>query len=524
MTQIPRLSPLLLIVAVLTVYAQTLWYPFVWDDPEIIEHMRLAARKEGLPGVLAADYGYLHDRPPGYWRPVTMASLWLDDLVSSSPWVFHATSLLFYLLDVLLLYRLALLLLPGGSGALFSALFFAVLPTHTESVAFVSNRHDLLACVFLLTATLAWARDRGAEPRAGALLTGGGGLFLAALSKESALVLPAALLLWDRLWPHPGSRGVRGWWERNRRWLAAWGAAVSAVVLLRTAVFAGGIGQPESLVRGSLEDPLLWGSRMAHYLTMLVFPWRVGIWFGKEQAGLSLPVLLGALSFILLVAATAGKKFARWGLKGGGWALVMLLPVSGIVPIGGSLVAARHVFFASAGICLLAGYLLDRSGFGRERGIRPFLAGTLSCLLLAWSGAASFFQARVWRDDLPLAQRLVRDAPGEAMSHLNLGSALIGAGRIEEGLKSSLRAMELDPDWDRGYVNAGMALAELGRWEESERVFRDAIVRLPRSADLHHNLGVLLDKRGRKGEALEEHRKAALLSPDREWFHNRLAR
>ncbi len=236
-------APLLLLCVVLAIYAQTLSFSFVWDDQEIIGHMRTAARREGVAGVLTADYGYLHGRPPGYWRPLTMASLWLDDLVSSSPGAFHATNLVLYFLDVLLIYRLAMVLLPGRNGALFSALLFAALPTHTESVAFISNRHDLLACVFLLFAAWIWARDDREEPLMGSLFLGSIGLFLAGLAKESALILPVALLLWEGLRPHPVSRGLKGWWKRNRRWLSSWGAAIFAVLLLRAALFAGG-GRP----------------------------------------------------------------------------------------------------------------------------------------------------------------------------------------------------------------------------------------------------------------------------------------
>ncbi len=193
---------------------------------------------------------------------------------------------------------------------------------------------------------------------------------------------------------------------------------------------------------------------MAHYLAMLVFPWWLKVWYGKAEMVLSLPVVLGALSFLLLMAATAGERFERWGIKGGGWALVMLLPVSGLVPIGGSLVAARHVFFASVGICLWAGYVLDRviPGGGRSDRVSPTgaLAGALVFLSVAGLGVASCLRTAVWRDDLSLSLRMVRDAPGEAVSHLNLGSALIGAGRLEEGLRSSLTATELDPDWTAG--------------------------------------------------------------------------
>lgn len=238
----PWLAPLLLALAVLAVYGQTLGFSLVWDDPLILDHLADHARSGTL---LSADYGYLSHLPIGYWRPLHVLSLWLDRAIGGGdPWAFRAGSLLLYLASVLILHRFALALLRPG-GAFLAALLFAVWPTHTESLGMVTNRHDLLASVFLLLSLLAWERSRRQGAPGWALPAGGAAFLFAALSKESALVLPGALLLWDLILPAPGGASggaVRGWWRRNRGWLPWWAGAGAASLLLRLALFGPAFG------------------------------------------------------------------------------------------------------------------------------------------------------------------------------------------------------------------------------------------------------------------------------------------
>ncbi len=515
-----RPALLLPFLAVLAVYGQTLAFPFVWDDPGLLAHVREAARRGGAAGLLSADYGYTHEQV-GYWRPVTTLSLWLDDLLTPSPWVFHATNVLFYLGCVLLLYLLGRSLLPPGPGAFLAALFFALLPPHTESAAFVGNRHDLLALLFALWGMLAWARDReGRRPLS--LAAGAAAAALAGLSKESALVFPAIPLLFDLIdqWDRPRPPGLpAAWWGRNRRWLFAFGAGVGSALLLRLFLFPGGFGVAGGVVGHSLGDPLLWISRIAFYLSLLAVPWPVKVGYSVAETMLTLSTAAGCLFFLLLAGAAAGPRRERWGLKAAAWAGILLLPVAGLVPIGGEVAAARHVFAASAGPCLLAGYLFGRrarDGGGRTggRGWSPILAGGTAAMLAAALAAASFMQARVWRDEVALFSRMAQDAPSSRIPFINLGDALLRAGRPEEALAASRRAIELAPYSHKAHYNLAVAMERLGRFAEAEEALRRAVGLAPDDPALLIRLGRFLGRRGRFGDEVRVLEDALLLVPD----------
>jgi Flp pilus assembly protein TadD len=474
---------LALALAVLAVYGQTFAFTFVWDDSHLIAHVRETARREGTAGLLSADYGYLFEQV-GYWRPLTTFSLWIDHLITPASWVFHATNVLLYLVCVLLLYRLARSLLPPGPGAFIASLLFALLPPHTESVAFVGNRHDVLSLIFILAGLLAWAQDReGRHP----LSLGAGALFLvlAALSKESALVMPAIPVLLDLMDQPRFDLFSAPWWRRNRRWLFAFSAGTGMVFLMRLLLFPGGFGTSGGVVVRSLGDPLLLISRIAFYLSMLAAPWPVGTSYSTREAMLSPATAAGSAIFLFLVVTAAGRRHDRWGLRMAAWAGICLLPVSGIVPIAGEVVAARHLFAASAGPCLLAGHWFGRwAGYDGEGGKtrsrrRPFLAYGAACLLSAALLAASFAQTRVWRSDIALFSRMTVDAPLSRIPFINLGDALLKAGRPGEALAASRRAVELEPDNHKGHVNLAVALERLGRPDEAESALLRAVALAP---------------------------------------------
>ncbi len=509
----------MLTLAVLAVYGQTIAFPFVWDDPRLLAHVQETARREGAAGLLSADYGYL-DEPMGYWRPVTTISLWLNGLVSSSTAVFHAVNVILYAGCVLLFFRLAGLLLPAGPGAFLAALFFALLPPHTESAALVTNRHDLLAFLLLMPGAIAWAGDREGRRR-GALVTGAVACLLAGLSKESALVFPAIPMLFDLIdhmdQPRPPNL-FAAWWERNRRWLFAFGAGVGAALLMRRLLFPGGFGMATGAVSWSLGQPFVLLSRAAFYLSQLVIPWPVKVLYNRVAVNLSFITAAGSLCFLLLVGVTAGRRWGRWGLKTAAWAGVFLLPVAGFVPIAGEIAAARHIFSASAGPCLLAGYLFGRGARdgGEREGRKEWRltpAGGAAALLAAALLAASFLQARVWRDDITLYSQMARDAPYSYISYINLSSALLKEERPDEALAAARMAVKLAPGDPSGYHNLVVALERLRRFAEAEAALRRVCELEPGSSASLLYLGEFLERQGRYGEEVEVLKAALRLAP-----------
>jgi hypothetical protein len=278
---------LVLLVAALA-YARTATFGLVWDDRLLVAQAEAAHRRDGVPGLLRAEYLATGDRgAPGYHRPLALASIWLDArLARALPWSFHLTNVALHALASLLVLLLLRALLPPGGGALFGALLFAVHPAHVESVAFVSARTDLWAGCLVLASTLLWLRERRGPP-GGAWLTRALStlaLALAGLAKETALLLPAVLLLWGRLLPEeeggerPGRRGGA------LAWIPLWAGALIVVLLLRRLSGVGWAGGGLLPAAGSL--PLLaWAAavKTEHYAKLLLLPWPLNAYYTPDQ-------------------------------------------------------------------------------------------------------------------------------------------------------------------------------------------------------------------------------------------------
>jgi protein O-mannosyl-transferase len=456
-------APLAVWLLALAAYAGTLSFGFVWDDGLILNHMRQAGEGGGLAGVLSAGYGY-PGQQFGYWRPVTMLSLWLTHLAApGSPFLFHLGNVVLHALCAAVLLLLGRRLV-SARAAFLAALLFAFWPPHAESAAFVGNRHDLLACLFSLLAALAWAADR--EGRRPLLLAGGAAaLLLAGLSKESAFVLPLALLAWGLLLPAPGPAegGFAGWWRQSRRWLPAWGGAVALALLLR--LLAAGGAAPFSTggdVAGLWRDPALAFTVLVRYLGLLALPWPVELYYSARDLALTLPALAGAALLLAAMAGAWGKRHGRIGAAAAAWVGVCLLPVSGVLPIPGAVMAARYLTLASAGSCLLLGYWLDRA-LGAEDAPPPRRAPALLATgaALAALALAAGVQGSFWRDDFTVASKVIAAAPGEAVGYINLGAALGSEGHYPEAAAAFRQALAIEPS-ETVWLNLALAVRRSG--------------------------------------------------------------
>src|SRR5262245_810223 len=143
-------------------YLPTLDFQLVWDDPHLLEFVRTQWRSGGARALLSSEFLLGSGSPhTGYFRPVVLASLWLDDgLGSGHAWVFHLTNVLLHACVCALVVLLLEWVLNDGPSAAFGGLLFAAHPVHVEAVAFVSARTDLWAALLVFSATAIWTRRR----------------------------------------------------------------------------------------------------------------------------------------------------------------------------------------------------------------------------------------------------------------------------------------------------------------------------------------------------------------------------
>ncbi len=499
----PRTAAALVALAAALVYAGALGHALVWDDANVLAGVRGAAAR-GAGALLGAEF--LADT--GYHRPVVLLSLRIDDLLGGgAAFAFHLTNVLLHAAASVLTLLLLRAWLRGAAAALAGALVFAVHPAHVESVAFVSGRTDLWIATLGLAAALAWTRWRRGERRAGpaaALL-----FMLALFAKESAYLLPAALLAISALLPDD-VRDPRPWWRRQAGWLGAAALTMAVAAALRVGVAGIGFGEGAATAGSRLGADL--ATRLGHlpallawYLRLLLAPWPLNAYWSVQHLS------PGAITWVAAILALGVVALARRrGAAGLAWTLVFLLPVLGFAPLQGAPFAERFLYLPSFGWCLVIGALHARVA---DAGRRGFAAGAATALVLVLA-AATLARVPVWRDDATLFTDIARRSPGEYVVQHDLGAALHRAGDASGSLAAYRRAVALAPTHEPSLRALGVAEGAAGNLEASYALLERAVAADPRRPEAHCNFAVIAARLGR-GELAETHfRRAVELRPD----------
>jgi protein O-mannosyl-transferase len=476
----------------------------------------------------------------GHYVPVSWMSFGLNYLLGDmNPWGYHLTNLLLHAVNAGVFYFVARALLaaafdrgittpsPSGSdftlsmGAAFAALVFGVHPLRVESVAWVTERRDVLCGLFYLLAALAYLRGvaggGGIQRRWWALSLGA--FLLALLSKASAMPLPAALLLLDI---YPLRRVAAVGWRRLLVEKAPYLVLSAASGLLAV------IAQSRAHALTGYERYGV-GARAAMTAYNIVFyPWKL-VWAADLSPLYELPrrVNLFAWPFLfpalLLVVATVALVATRrrWPGPLAAWvySALLVLPVSGLVAHAGAQLAAdRYSYFSGLGFAVLAGGAL--AWLLRERG--RFKASVVTAailmaiLVIAGWAAGAWRQSKIWRDSETLWRWAVDQDPNCAVCEVNLGAELVASPspdveRAREAEALFRRALLLDPDRDLAYHGLGVALRSQERYQEAEAAFGKFMERRPADAAGFADLGQLYLTQHRYDEAIPFLRRAVAM-------------
>jgi tetratricopeptide (TPR) repeat protein len=399
------------------------------------------------------------------------------------------------------------------------AALFALHPLHVESVAWVSERKDVLSTLFFMLTLLAYPGY--VEKRsAGRYLLVIFPCALGLMAKPMLVTVPFVLLLLD-VWP------LRRFGETGLQWAAAKPLLLEKIPLVILAIPAGlmaVVAQDRGAALAGLElvppGMRLSGAAVgaATYLWKTAWPVELAVHYplGPVQAAMA----VGAALMLCLLTALALFAFRRYPYVTVGWLwyLVTLAPVSGIVQVGCHAMADRYTYIPLIGIFIIAAWGLPElssrflSPFLRGRGQGRVTAGIAGALLLALA-VATGYQLQFWRDSETLLRRALAVTGPSGVAENNLATALMARGAYAEALPHILRAVELRPTDEEIVFNAGNALAGLNRDEEAKAWFEKAIGMNPRDARAYTNLGALLVRQGKFGEAIRQLETAAGLNP-----------
>ena len=491
------------------VYGQTLHHKFVcYDDNVYVYENPVVEKGLTMPGIAwAFTFG-----KTDYWHPLTWISHMLDcQFYGLEPGGHHLTNVLLHAASAVLLF----LVLRQMTGALWRSAFvaavFAVHPLHVESVAWVSERKDVLSGLFFMLTLWAYAHYvRG--PRSPARYLPVVILFAAGLMCKGMLVtLPFLLLLLD-LWPL-GRLRVEGKQE-----------SIFRLVLEKIPLFA--LSAASCVITSLMPEKVAALNRLAFslrmenavasciiYLRQMVWPADLAVPYPYPAGGFPQGGVIAALALLAAISAAAFvfRKQRPWLAVGWLWYLGMLLPVIGIVQIGTYARADRYTYLPQIGLYIVVTWLAAEAC--RRLRLPRLVPASLATIILATLIWSARVQASWWKDDYSLWTHTLSVMPGNAVAHNNLGYDLELKGRVDEALDQYRKALLTEPDYPEAHNNLGNALLEKNEQDAAIAEFRKALQIMPDYASAHNNLGNALLQKGEVDDAIVHLQRAVELSP-----------
>jgi protein O-mannosyl-transferase len=511
--------PLVLVAGVLAIYGQTLGFDFVvFDDDKYVTGNPTVQRGLSIEGLGWA----FANTAVSAWHPLTWYSHMLDaQLFGDWAGGHHATNVLLHALAAVLLFA-ALRSLTGSTWrSAAAAALFAWHPLRVESVAWVSERKDVLSGVFAMLTLWCYAHYARSRSRAAWLGTFTS-LALGLLAKPTLVPLPFALLLLDR-WP----LARREPWARlalEKLPFFALSALVSLITLFSQRRFLTSIEGVTAFQRGANAVVAI-----ATYLEKLIYPSSLAPLYPHPNLPAEGGVPLGEgtvlVSALLVVTITLAVLRARrpFYLIGWLWFLLLLAPTLGFVQVGRQALADRYTYLPAIGLAVALVWGGAELGGRMHTPVARRLFCAAAVLVLAGYGIAAHFQTRIWRGSESMLRHTLAVSPRASVMRFNLGGWLLVQHREDEAIEQYRAGLQVAPNNARMHFDLGRALHTKGRAAEAIEEYKRAAALEPRNARFWYQIGLSYDREGRLAEAIEYYRRTVELEPANEKPRQRLA-
>jgi protein O-mannosyl-transferase len=544
----------LLALAVLLVFGQTSRHEFINcdDGPYVYENTQVVQGLT-LTGIV---WAFTHSQA-GFWHPLTWISHMLDcQLYGLNAGGHHLTNVLLHAASAILLFLVLRRMMglrsnksigvttpQGGTlwPSAFVAAVFAIHPLRVESVAWVSERKDVLSGLFFMLTLWAWAcyaesqsRAEGRESRAKAASALDPRLWtldywlvllffaLGLMSKQMLVTVPFVLLLLD-------------YWPLERFTIYDLRFTIPRLLLEKLPLFllaiaAGFIAFLTQKSDGAVAtiESLSLGLRLANglvsyvtYILKMLWPDNLAIFYPyPAEVPMWRIVVAGALLLFITMQAVIFARQRPYLLVGWLWYLGMLVPVIGLVQVGLQSHADRFTYLPQIGLYLVVAWAAkDLTGSWRwhRQVLRTGAVFVVAVLMLcAWKQTSS------WRNSELVWTQTLACTSGNYFAHNNFGDAVMGQGRLVEATRHFQMAIEIKPNYAEAYYNLGVVLDRQGKPGEAIDHYQKALEINPNHAEAHNNLGMVLAQQGRTAEAIGHFQKAIEVKPGFEEAHNNL--
>ena len=505
-----------LIAATLAVYWQITNHEFInYDDGLYVTenlHVKAGLTFESIEWAFTTFHA-------GNWHPLTWLSHMLDyELYGLNPMGHHWTSLQIHLTNTLLLFFILQYMTGAIWKSAFVAALFALHPLHVESVAWVSERKDVLSAFFgmlTISAYIMYVKKRDLLRYSLVFIL----LSLGLMAKPMLVTLPFILLLLD-FWPlkrlkltlnqASGQTSNLLLLIREKIPLLV-PVAISAILTL--------IAQQSSALKTLESFPLQ--TRVANalisyinYIVKTLWPLHLSVFYPFQGNFISFwhaSVSALIIAVLLVVAVNTSKKYP-YIMVGLLWFLVTLLPVIGIIQVGDQAMADRYAYIPLTGIFMI--FVWGSSDLLKKWTNKKIVSSILAMSVLLVLTMQSFHQAANWKNSSTLFENAIKVTENNWLAHNNLGIALFNEGKLDKAIYHYKEALNIKPDTVEAIKNLGVALSGKGNFKEATQYFSKALVINPEDFDAYHKLGGILVKQGKVNEAILHFSEAIKINPD----------
>ena len=519
---------MLLAGIVIALFWQVQHYDFIFYDDNLYvtenSHVQKGLNPENLAWAFTAT-------DEGFWHPLTWLSLMLDyQIYRLNAGGYHWTNVLLHLVNTVLLFLVFSRMTHAPWKSALIAALFAVHPLHVESVAWVSQRKDVLSAVFWFLTMLAYVRyaEKPGRVRYCMVVV----LYvLGLMSKPMVVTLPVILLLMD-YWPlkrFPAhlyrSVDATNFAENSTLKLIAEKVPLlflAAVVTVLTIYTEGKVGALKSIEMFPL-DVRVANAVVSYGVYIWKSFWPVNLAIVYPHLGMPpcWQIVSSGLS-LLLMTFFVFYNIKRYPFLAIGWLwyILTLAPVIGLIQIGSHALADRYTYIPLIGLSVImvwgSSHMLRGFSYGRRL---FFMSWGIALSLLAVS---TWLQIQYWRDNVLLLQHTLRVTERNYIIANNLGVALFQQGKLDEAAACFEKTLRIKPDYADALNNMGLVAAFRGKADKAEYYYLKTLSVKPDNEKVHNNLANLLADQGKLKEAVYHYREALKINPNDADVHNNL--
>jgi protein O-mannosyl-transferase len=516
----PWIPAFLLIILTIGFYSPALQADFTWDDPEnVINNMTLRS-VQGLKDI------WLKPGATYQYHPTIFTSFWAEHQIwGLDPFYYHLNNIILHLINAFLLFFiLSLLRVPG---AFIAASFFSLHPVHVESVAWITERKNVLSLVFFLSSILVYlyyeSRNNNKQKMLARPLTNSiiqnniitkilyfSSLFLffvALISKHVTCSMPAAMLL--ILWWKNGRISWKNVKDLIPFFLIGLAMAINSVIMEKNLGASG-----EEWSYSLLERTLIAGRAPWFYVSKLIWPFNICFIYPRWKINVYEWSQYGYLF------ATIGTILILWYFR----KKISNTPLIVILLFGGTLIPALGFFdvyffrfsFVQDHFQYLSSIViitLCASGFYLALSFHKPTLCILHSLLLLTFGVIVWHECHKFENQETLWRDTIKKNPSAAIANANLGKILYQEKKYDEAMSFISKALQLNPLLYEAQNNMGGILLKKGRYQEAAMHFQEAIQIKPSLVQAYVNLGLAFIYIGKIDEAILEFKKAITIQP-----------